>query len=248
MDLSCVRKAQLDLRELHNIQGDRKLGSRWICCQNRLWNPLLSTQFRLKTIPGSLLCARSLVGPARPWASQDEQTLSPAHEEVTTQGNRQEFGADRYWEKSSRCDECIWYNSVCPSPWTCRCHFLCLWLYIHCFGTVLSPSPRPQASDLPGLGSPQGIICVYPSNHILANCYPCLYCPAQWPCSHQPVMLGDLSDPKSSHSCGLYPWKETTGIIYSLGEGIRPRCFTFTCSTNIYRMPRARYRWEEKKD
>lgn len=45
---------------------------------SRLRNPLVSIQFRLKTTPGNLPCAR-------PRASPEEQNVTPVREEFTAQ-------------------------------------------------------------------------------------------------------------------------------------------------------------------
>ena len=115
----------------------------------------------------------ALAGPEQP---PGEQVVRPAPEGFTTRRRRQALGADRLWQKPSRLDKRICYNSVSvflyPSPWTHRCHFLRLWLCLHCSGTVLSPSPRPQASELSGLGSPQESPVFIPPTTALANWFP----------------------------------------------------------------------------
>lgn len=57
------------------------------------------------------------------------------------------------------------------------------------------PGPKPQTSRVWVAHRAPSVFI--PPTTSSATCYPCLYCPAQWPCSHWPVMLGDLSDPKS---------------------------------------------------
>lgn len=115
----------------------------------------------------------AVAGPEQP---PGKQAMSPAREGFTTRRRRRALGADQLWQKLSRLDEHICYNSVCvflyPSPWTHCCHFLRLWLRLHCSGTVLSPSPRPQASELSGLGSPQESPVFIPPTTALANWSP----------------------------------------------------------------------------
>lgn len=140
----------------------------------------------------------------------------------------------------------IWYNSVpLPGLAAITCHVSgSVFIVLGLFCPHL-PGPKPQTS----LAWVACIFCVYPSNHILGQL---LFLPPL-PCSVvQSMRVSKAGRPFWSQTSlarvGCTTWKEVTGGTYSSGEGIRPWCFTFTCSTNIYRMPEPTYSEGEKKD
>lgn len=54
----------------------------------------------------------------------------------------------------------VWLLVSVPLSWACCYHFSWLWLCLHCSLTALSPSSRPLAADLLGLGSRRHLPCL----------------------------------------------------------------------------------------